>query len=50
MSRQTAFLSRFIGLYCILISLAMVRHKQATVEIVFITGDGNQTLYRWASL
>ncbi len=32
MSPRTAFLSRLIGLYLILVSLAMVAHKQATVE------------------
>jgi hypothetical protein len=34
MSARTRFLSRLIGLYCILISLSMVTHKQATVEAV----------------
>ena len=34
MSPRTLFLGRLIGLYCILISLAMGTHKQATVEIV----------------
>jgi len=32
MSARTAFLSKLIGIYCILISLAMVAHRQATVE------------------
>ncbi len=32
MSPRTAFLSRLIGLYLILISLSMVTHKQATAE------------------
>jgi hypothetical protein len=32
MSPRTVFLSRLIGLYLILISLAMAVHKQATVE------------------
>ena len=31
---RTTFLSRLIGLYCILVSLYMVTHKQVTVEIV----------------
>jgi len=31
---RTKFLSRLIGLYCILISLSMVAHRQATVEAV----------------
>ena len=34
MSPRTIFLSRLIGLYCILVSLYMVTHKQVTVEIV----------------
>jgi hypothetical protein len=34
MSPRTRFLSRLIGLYLILISLAMVVHKQATVELL----------------
>jgi hypothetical protein len=34
MSPRTLFLGRLIGLYCILISLSMVTHKQATVEAV----------------
>jgi hypothetical protein len=33
MSRRTLFLSRLIGLYCILLSLAQLSHKQASVEI-----------------
>src|ERR1035437_320391 len=32
MSARTIFLSRLIGLYLILISLAMIAHKQATVD------------------
>jgi ribose/xylose/arabinose/galactoside ABC-type transport system permease subunit len=34
MSPRTLFLGRLIGLYCILISLTMLAHKQATVEVV----------------
>jgi hypothetical protein len=34
MSPRTRFLSRFIGLYLILISLAMVVHKHATIELM----------------
>jgi hypothetical protein len=34
MSPRTTFLSRLIGLYSILVSLSMVTHKQATVEMV----------------
>jgi len=32
MSARTAFLGRLIGLYLILISLAMAAHKQATID------------------
>jgi hypothetical protein len=34
MSSRTTFLSRLLGLYCILIGLSMVTHRQATVETV----------------
>jgi len=34
MSSRTIFLSRLIGLYCILIALSMMAHRQATVETV----------------
>ncbi len=34
MSQLTSYLAKLIGLYCILVALAMVTHKQATVEMV----------------
>jgi hypothetical protein len=34
MSSRTAFLSRLIGLFCILIALSLISHRQATVEAV----------------
>jgi hypothetical protein len=34
MSTRTTFLSRLIGLYSVLVSLSMLIHKQATVEMV----------------
>lgn len=34
MSPRTRFLSRLIGLYSILVSLSMVTHKQATIQMV----------------
>jgi hypothetical protein len=34
MSSRTIFLGRLVGLYCILISLAMLIHKQATVDVL----------------
>jgi hypothetical protein len=33
-SARTAFLSRLIGVYCILIALAMAAHKRETIETV----------------
>lgn len=34
MSPRTVFLSRLIGLYCILVTISMAAHKQATLETV----------------
>ena len=34
MSGRTSFLSRLIGIYCILVSIAMALNKQATVQTV----------------
>ena len=34
MSSRTLFLSRLIGLYCILVALSMITRKQATLESV----------------
>jgi hypothetical protein len=34
MSPRTLFLSRLIGLYCILVALSMMTHRQATLESV----------------
>jgi hypothetical protein len=34
MSARTAFLSKLIGMYCILVGLAMAIHKQATIDMV----------------
>ena len=34
MSPRTVFLSRLIGLYCILVALSMITRRQATVESV----------------
>ncbi|MGB8494661.1 MAG: hypothetical protein WCE53_09710 [Candidatus Acidiferrum sp.] len=31
---RTIFLSRLLGLYCVLVGLAMVAHRQATVETI----------------
>jgi len=34
MSSRTVFLGRLIGLYCVVVSLAMLIRKQATVEVL----------------
>ena len=34
MSPRTIYLGRLIGLYCVLLALAMISHKQATVEAI----------------
>lgn len=34
MSPRTTYLARLIGIYCILIALAMIIRKQATVDIL----------------
>ena len=34
MSARTLFLSRLIGLYCILVAISMITRKQATLELV----------------
>jgi hypothetical protein len=34
MSPRTAFLSKLIGLYCLLVALSMLAHKEATVTAV----------------
>ena len=33
-ARQTIYLGRLIGLYCIIVALVMLSHKQATVETI----------------
>jgi hypothetical protein len=33
-SPRTIYLGRLIGLYCVLLALAMISHKQATVETI----------------
>ncbi len=34
MSPRTIYLGKLIGLYCVLLALAMISHKQATVETI----------------
>ena len=34
MSPRTIYLGRLIGLYCVLLALAMISHKQATVKTI----------------
>jgi len=45
MSPRTAFLARLIGLYCIIVSLAMFVHRQATVEMVTAMSHDGPVLY-----
>ena len=45
MSPRTVFLSRLIGLYSILVSLSMVTHKQATVEMVTVLVHNSPLLF-----
>jgi hypothetical protein len=34
MSPLTIFLAKFLGLYCIIVALAMIAHKQSTVATI----------------
>ena len=45
MPTHTAFLARLIGLYCIIVSLAMFVHRQATVEMVTAMAHDGPVLY-----
>ncbi|MGA8871980.1 MAG: hypothetical protein WB460_12620 [Candidatus Acidiferrales bacterium] len=36
MSPRTIYLGRLIGLYCVLIALAMISHKQVTVDTITV--------------
>jgi len=45
MSARTAFLGKLIGIYCILISLAMIVHKQATLQTVIDLVHNAPVLY-----
>jgi hypothetical protein len=41
MSARTSYLSRLIGIYCILVSIAMALNKQATIQTVLaLVNDG----------
>lgn len=42
---RTAFLARLIGLYCIIVSLAMFVHRQATVEMVTAMSHDGPVMY-----
>ena len=46
MSSRTVFLSRLIGLYCIVIALSMMTRRQATVETVATLLQNSQPLPR----
>jgi hypothetical protein len=45
MSARTAFLSRLIGLYCLLISLPMIARRQATIDMVTALVHDTPVLY-----
>jgi hypothetical protein len=45
MSPRTTFLSRLIGLYCIVVSLSMFTNKQATAETVTALINNRPLLY-----
>jgi hypothetical protein len=45
MSERTIFLSKLIGIYCILIAIPMVMNKQATIEMVNALVDDAPVLY-----
>lgn len=45
MSPRTAFLGKLLGLYCIAISLAMLAHPQATVEIMLAIVQNGPLLF-----
>jgi hypothetical protein len=45
MPPRTTFLSRLIGIYAILISLSMLTHKQATIEMVTALVHSPPVLY-----
>jgi hypothetical protein len=45
MSALTRFLSRLLGLYCILVGLSMVTHRRATVETVTALVHNPPALY-----
>jgi hypothetical protein len=43
---RTLFLSRLIGLYCILVALSMITRRQATLEsVTAVLGDGSRAQY-----
>ena len=45
MASSTLFLSKLIGLYCILCALAMMIHKQATVDTITALLNNSPTLF-----
>jgi len=45
MSSRTVFLGRLIGLYCILVSLAMLIRKQASVDVLTAMLHNAQLLF-----
>jgi hypothetical protein len=45
MSPRTIYLGRLIGLYCVLIALCMISHKQATVDTMTALGHDAPVLF-----
>jgi len=45
MSSRTVFLSKLIGLYCVLISLAMIARKRAMIEMVMALVNDRPALF-----
>jgi hypothetical protein len=45
MSTRTAFLSRLIGMYCIIVAIAMALHKGATIQMVTALVNDAPVLY-----
>jgi len=45
MSARTIFLSRLIGLYCVLVSLPLVMHKEASMATVNVLVQNSSSLF-----
>ncbi len=45
MAQRTAFLSKLIGIYCILVAVSMAVHRQATIQMVSALVNDAPVLY-----